>query len=174
MQRQTADSGSATTTEIDFSDAPSPPTYRLTLRMPDNRSLWERIKAAAKSLSPENLMKLISNERDKIKCKLEKGVELTDEDIELLNKSAEEQLNAAFKAFKEQYMETVKIDKEDPPETKKLKIDVQDGLVAWLGDLFAWVFRKIREIFVWIGKAIDWCFDKVKELFEKLYSFFSE
>ena len=173
MQRQT-DSDSATTTEIDFSDAPNPPTYRLTLRMPRHRSLWERIKAAAKSLSPEHLLQLISNERDKIKRKLEKGEELTDEDIELLNKSAEEQLDAAFKVFKEQYLETVKIEKEDSSETKKLKMEVQEGLIAWLRDLLAWVIRKIKEIFEWIGRAIDWCFDKVRELFQRLYSFFSD
>ena len=165
-------SSSATTrTKFSFDDAPAPPTITLTLGQLKDKSLWDRVKEAAKSLSPESFMAKIQDERQKIEAKLDEGTELTDEDIEFLNQSAEEQVNEAFNTFKKQYLEHVKIQKTDSPEEIKLKIEVQRGLTAWLKDLFAWVIKKLKEIFAMIKKAVKWCFEQVKELFKKLFSF---
>ena len=163
-------SPSGSETEISLADAPQPP-FRLVLRQPKHKSMWERFKDAAKSLSPEKLMEMLNDQRQKIEAKIDRGEELSDEDIEFLNNSAEQQLEKAFEKFKTQYMEIAKIEKTDKPDEIKLKLEVQRGLVAWLKDLFAWVIGKLKEIFAMIKKAIQYCFEKVKELFKTLYSF---
>ena len=170
MAQYRSQSAASMETEVSLADAPEPP-FRLTLRQPKHKSLWEQLKDAAKSLNPEKLMEMINSQRKKIEAKLDRGEELTDEDIEFLNKSAEEQLEKAFDKFKNDYMEIAKIKKTDKPEEIKLKMEVQRGLVAWLKDLFAWVVGKLKEIFAMIKKAIQYCFEKVKELFAALFSF---
>lgn len=164
---------STTTNCVEFSDAPQPP-FRLTLRQPRHRSLWERVKNAAKSLSPERLMAMINDKRQEIEKKIDRGEELSDDDIEFLNKSTEEQLEKAFESFKKQYLEMAKIEKTDTTEEMKLKMEVQRGVVGWLSDLFAWVVKKLKEIFAQIKKAIQWCFTQLKELFKQLFSFITD
>ncbi len=166
-------SSSPSQQELSFDDAPQP-TFRLTLRQPKHKSLWKRMKEAARSLSPEIFLDWIKTERQKIDAKLEQGTPLTDEDIEFLNKSVETQLNETIENFKVQFMEIAKIEKTDPPEVMKMKREIQDGLATWLKDLFAWVIKKLKYIFEQIIEAIDWCFEKVKEFFKKLYSFIIE
>ena len=161
---------SETTEYGSFSDAPQPP-FRLTLRQAKHKSLWDRVKNAAKALSPEKLMAMINDERQRIEQKVDREEELTDDDIDFLNKSTEEQLEKAFDTFKKQYMEMAKIEKTDTQDEIKLKMEVQKGLVAWLKDLFAWVIGKLKEIYAMIKKAVKWCFDRVKELFKQLFSF---
>lgn len=156
--------------ETTFSDAPLPP-FSLKLKQPQHKSLWDRVKNAAKALSPEKLMAMLNDERQKIEQKLDRGQELTDDDMDFLNRSTEEQLEKAFDTFKQQYMEMAKIERTDTKDEIKLKMEVQKGLVTWLKDLFAWVIGKLKEIFAQIKKAVKWCFEKVKELFKQLFSF---
>ncbi len=171
--QQSSSSPSPSQQELSFDDAPQP-RFRLTLRQPKHKGLWKRMKEAASSLSPESFLVWIKTERQKIDAKLEQGKQLTDEDIEFLNKSVETQLNETIENFKVQFMEIAKIEKTDPPEVMKMKREIQDGLATWLKDLFAWVIKKLKYIFEMIIEKIDWCFEKVKEFFKKLYSFIIE
>ena len=42
--------------------------------------------------------------------------------------------------------------------------------IKWLGDLFAWVLDKMKEIFAKLKEAFQWCVKKAKELLEYLWS----
>ena len=166
-------SSSPSRQELSFDDAPQP-SFRLTLRQPKHKSLWERMKEAAKSLSPEHFFKWIQAEKKKIDAKVDRGEQLTDEDVFFLNKSLETQLNETIDNFKAQFMEIAKIEKTDSPEVVKMKREIQEGLIAWLEKLFSWIITKLKKIFEMIKEAIEWCFEQVKVFFKKLYSFIIE
>ena len=74
-------------TEIEFGDMPQP-IYRVTLK---SKSYWAKFKDACASLSPDKFMDEIKKKRSEITDKIDKGGNLTDEDIELLNHFAEAQ-----------------------------------------------------------------------------------
>jgi hypothetical protein len=152
---------------------PQPPV-RMTLKHPahHDQSYWERFKKTCASLSPVDMMKKMQDERSIIQKKIEKGDDITADDIEFLNKSAEEEIDKMMTNFKQNAMQMCKIEENDSHEEIKFKFEIQQDLVSWLSALFDWVIKKLQEIFDKIKEAIDWCFTQVKELFKQLFSFF--
>lgn len=134
--------------------------------------MWQKCCEAISSLSPAEVLEYINSMRSDIERKLEKGEEITDEDIEFLNKSMEEEMTKILDKFKKQALATTRIERTDTHEEMKLKIEIQKGLLDWLSELFDWVVQKIKEIFERIKDAVEFCFQKAKELFEYLWSFF--
>ena len=111
-----------------FDDAPvKPPILTLTLRS-RKKTLWQQFQETIASLSPQEIMTQLTATRNAIKAKLEKGEKITDEDIEFLNKTMEEQVTKILDDFKERAIKTTKITSSDSSEEVKLKLEVQEGL----------------------------------------------
>ena len=168
------EAGSRTETSGFFADVPKQPEIlRLTLTTKKS-TMWERFKSAIATLSPQELITRLNENRRKIQAKLDNGEKLTDDEIEFLNLSMEEQLTEILDKFKKQTIATTKIERTDTQEEMKFKLSVQKGLLDWLTGLFRWVGKKIKEIFEKINEKLEWCFEKAKELFKYLWSFFQQ
>lgn len=109
---------------------------------------------------------------DCAKTKVERGEQLTEEEVELINDAMEQQLTNLIGKFKEETLATTKIKGTDTIEEMKYKVSVQSQLLEWLSKLLAWVTSKIKEITSKIEESPEWCIKKSKELFEYLWSFF--
>lgn len=167
--RQSQGSGGSDTY---FADAPAkPPILRMKLTA-KKQTVWERFQAAISGLSPQAILEHVQSTRSEIEKKVAKGEYITDEEIEFLNRSMEEQLTELLDKFKGQALATTKIERSDTTQEIKFKLEFQKGLLDWLSELFDWVIRKISEIFAKIKEAVEWAFQKAKELFEYLWSFF--
>ena len=167
--RQSQGSGGSDTY---FADAPAkPPILRMKLTS-KKQTVWERFQAAISGLSPQAILEHVQSTRSEIEKKVAKGEYITDEEIEFLNRSMEEQLTKLLDKFKGQALATTKIERTDTTQEIKFKLEFQKGLLDWLSELFDWVIRKISEIFEKIKEAVEWAFQKAKELFEYLWSFF--
>lgn len=109
---------------------------------------------------------------DCAKTKVERGEQLTNEEVELINDEMEQQFTNLIRKFKEEALAITKIKETDTIEEMKYKLFIQSQLLEWLSKLLAWVTSKVKEITSKIGESPEWCIEKSKELFEYLWSFF--
>lgn len=162
-------SGSSTTTKtINFDDAPKL-NKPIVLKL-GHSSLWDRFKESVKGLSPEAIIKRLSDETERIMKNIDKRGYVTDEECAFLNNTTEERLKEMFEIARKQIMAVVKIQPGDKPEEIKVKLSVSEELLTWLKNLFDWVIQKIKLIFTRLKEAAQWCWTKAKELFHYLYS----
>ena len=162
-----AGSGSRTFTLTDA--PPKPEVLRIALR---EKSMWERFKETCQGLSPEKLMAAFDREKQRIMKKVKERGRITEEEAALLNKTTQENVTKILEEFKTKVLEEMEITTNDTPEEIEFKMSFADKLVQWLHDLFAWVVKKIKEIFSEIMKAISWAWQMAKEFFDYLWSLF--
>lgn len=157
---------------VTFEDVPKkPPILTITLSA-KKKTLWQKFQEAIAHLSPDEIAENMTATRKRIKAKLDAGGTITEEEIELINKTNEEQITKLLDDYKERAIQTTKLQSTDTSEEMKLKIEVQESLLDWLGKLFSWVIEKISAIFQELKEGVEWCFEKAKDLFKHLWSMF--
>ena len=146
-----------------FDDAPEKPDIlRLTLKLSKSPQFASRPFTCE---SPRQML-------DCAKTKVERGEQLTEEEVELINDTMEQQLTNLIREFKEEALSITKIKETDTIDEMKYKLFVQSQLLEWLSKLLAWVTSKVKEITSKMEESPEWCIEKSKELFEYLWSFF--
>ena len=158
------------TYSIVIRDAPLPPvTLRMTLRQ---RSMWQSFIRRARGSTPQRLLELFNQEKQKLLDKVRRGGTLTQEECDFLNRNTRRNIEKVIKDFKERVLTEMEVKPTDRAEEIQFKTDFATQLVQWLQDLLSWVGEKIRLIFARMRDAIQWCMEKTRELFDYLWSLF--
>ena len=134
-------SGSMTKTVTELPPAP-PQKYTLVLKLG-----WPQMKSFFQGLNPVEYMQRLKSERKALKKKLQKGKDLTQSEIEMLNASSKEILGTIFTDFQTSICNSLEIKEDDDKKIKLAKIQLAKEIMQWLKNLETWITKQLADIF---------------------------
>jgi len=134
-------SGSVTKTTTEQPPAP-PQKYTLVLKLG-----WPQMKTFFQGLNPVDYMQRLRSERKALKKKLQKGKDLTESEIEVLNSSSKEMLGTLFTDFQTSICSSLEMKEEDDKKVKLVKIQLAKEIMEWLKNLETWITKQLADIF---------------------------
>ena len=134
-------SGSMTKTDTEL-PPPPPQKYSLVLKLG-----WSQMKTFFLRLNPADYMQQLKSERKALKKKLQKGKDLTQSEIEILNASSKEMLGTIFTDFQTSIVNSLEIKEDDDKKVKLAKIQLAKEIMQWLKNLETWLTKQLADIF---------------------------
>ena len=155
-------------------DMPQRPQMVLKLTLPQ-KSYWERFVDTVRSLAPREFLAALQGEKKKILAKVKRGEQISQGELDFLNKAMKEEIDGVFDNFKQQTKEVLRIEPQDDRQTIIFNVSLTQNLLKWLEALFEWMMQKIDEILAMVDKeGADWCIKKAKEMFDSMLSNMTE
>ena len=159
-----------------FKDAPKPSQeiLRITLKQ---KSYWETFK---ETVSPRgiarkfHLMKIESDKQKVLQDAYKRG-QLTQTDVDFLNKCMSDEVREVFEEFRKKLEEIVKIEKGDTADVAMTKLKILEATIGWLEELIDWLHGKLTAILSKIDDmGPNWSIQRAEELFQELFDQFSK